>query len=614
MRKLFTILLISIAINSYANSGGPDVWGYKWYDSNDTSVNAPVYNWIDITTFPNATGVKLLADDNTRGPFVMNFDFHYYWYDVNQFWVGSNGYIIFQDEQLASPFPSAKSQTPPNNFIGALMNDLTFLQTDNPGQCWYWMNDAHDTLIVSWLDVPFYNTGNPGYTGSNTFQIILSAEDNSITFQYENVDASSPFSGISFAGIENNSGAVGLWWSNTSGSPTASPSDFYAVRYVYPLYDTVSVIDPGVDYCDNPGTKGIFLSQSSTPYPLIANIINYGTKTVDSVLVNIKVKDPTNATVVDQTTYTGPITSLQSVAAASAQSLIPNLAGTWQFITTTVYTGDVANKNNSQKLEIVVVDTTVNDMILGFDGNQIGGLSGVNWVGDDGGCGMYFKPPFYPIVVTKLQYWITSNFNNVAFNAEILDDDGINGLPYSVYDSIYVPSDQITLNGWTTLELDNPVVINSGGFYVRWDMDGEGITLGAANNQPISHRSYEVFQYGWGIYRFGLDQDPLIRAVFENGNYPTSISNINEEDLSLNLFPNPSNENVTLLYNIPKGNSKNIMILSDVQGKQIQTVQLARGSGMHQNNLDVTKLAPGVYFATLISGNEKTVQKLIVAK
>ncbi len=102
------------------------MYGYIWKDSNEP--DGPVYNWIDIDSFPGATAVKLLGDDNSRGPFLMNFNFHYYWYDVNQFWVGSNGYLLFQDGQVASPFPTFPSTFLPNDILGVCMNDLKFFK------------------------------------------------------------------------------------------------------------------------------------------------------------------------------------------------------------------------------------------------------------------------------------------------------------------------------------------------------------------------------------------------------------------------------------------------------------------------------------------------------
>src|ERR1043165_3879334 len=84
MKILFTLITLLIFCSTlFAGTGGPDLYGYTWKDSNEP--DGPVYNWIDILPYPSSTQVKLLGDDNSRGPFAMDFNFHYYWYDVNQF-------------------------------------------------------------------------------------------------------------------------------------------------------------------------------------------------------------------------------------------------------------------------------------------------------------------------------------------------------------------------------------------------------------------------------------------------------------------------------------------------------------------------------------------------
>ena len=91
MKKILylTLVFFTLTLRSIAGSGGPDAYGYIWRDNLDPQ--GPAYNWVDILTKPGRLLVERLSDDNTQGPFQMNFNFHYYWYDVNQFWIGSNG-------------------------------------------------------------------------------------------------------------------------------------------------------------------------------------------------------------------------------------------------------------------------------------------------------------------------------------------------------------------------------------------------------------------------------------------------------------------------------------------------------------------------------------------
>ena len=139
-------------------SGGPDVYGNIWRDSNDP--NGPSFNWIDISTSPNTVEIAGLADDNIVGPYFLPSPFQFYWYTVDRFWIGSNGYLIFQNASFAHPFPIIPTPDPTkNNFLGPMMTDLNFDKTGpatgNPASCYYWTSTAQDSVIVTWDSVPF---------------------------------------------------------------------------------------------------------------------------------------------------------------------------------------------------------------------------------------------------------------------------------------------------------------------------------------------------------------------------------------------------------------------------------------------------------------------------
>jgi hypothetical protein len=142
------------------DSGGPDPFGYTWKDSFDPG--GPIYAWKDIS----AVGALVtgLGDDNYVGPFPIGFTFGYYWFNVSQYWIFSNGYISFSQPSL-----------PPNySSLNCFKADLTF---ENGGQCRRWNNQ--DSLVISFLNVPAWMSG-----GSHTFQLILDRLTGDITYQY----------------------------------------------------------------------------------------------------------------------------------------------------------------------------------------------------------------------------------------------------------------------------------------------------------------------------------------------------------------------------------------------------------------------------------------------
>src|SRR4051812_35854146 len=116
MKRTILCVLLSLSIGAAFSqtNGGPDAFGYTWRNSNDSL--GPQYNWIDITGRPGVMEITGLDDDNTAGPYNIGFQFPFYWYTVNQFWAGSNGYMIFQNGQIASPFPLIPSSAQPQDF------------------------------------------------------------------------------------------------------------------------------------------------------------------------------------------------------------------------------------------------------------------------------------------------------------------------------------------------------------------------------------------------------------------------------------------------------------------------------------------------------------------
>lgn len=606
MRTLFTLTLLFISFSIFAATGGPDNYGYTWKDSDEP--DGPDYNWIDITQYFNATEVKLLGDDNSRGPFAMNFDFHFYWYEVNQFWVGSNGYIMFEDGQIASPFPLLPNVLLPNNVLGACMNDLTFLGSNNPAECWYWISSGLDTLIVSWINVPFFDTNGNGYSGSNTFQIILSAVDNSITYQYKAVDPFSPYSGSSSVGMENYSGLDGLHWPN--GNSFQTPNDLFAIKFYFPDPPSqIVVTDAAMVYNDNPGTGAIFIPTNGDPFDLTALVRNYSTHTVDPFNVQCKVFSPTGQLIIDNGAYVDTLLSTQSQLLTFPTTLSASTAGSYRFITNTQLSGDQATANNDMQMEIVAVDTTETDIWLGYDNGVTSNYTSINWIGGQGGIGSYFIPPFYPCAITKLHYFLSSSG---AFAGRVFDDDGVSGLPYTLLDSVYMGS---PLSGvWNTITLTDPVIIEDGGFYVSWDMKSTSVSLACLLTLPLSNRCFEIFDNIWGIFRFRETEDPMIAVSIEKYSIPTGIQQDQDASSSLHVFPNPASDVVSLLYTLDERNESSSIRITDLQGRMVKQYDLGTKAGTHQVSFDVSALPVGCYFATLISGDARTTQKLVVGK
>jgi len=186
MKKIIYLLFAAVFIShsTAKASGGPDAYGYTWMTSLDAG--GPAFSWIDISTRVGVQTVTGLADDNSAaGMLNIGFPFHFYWNDYSQLKVGSNGWLSFNNvSNIASCFPTIPTAGGAgDNLLAPLMGDLNFTGAGNPGQVKYWTNNA-DTCIISFINVPFWSVSAPGWTGSNSFQVILCGTDSSITYQY----------------------------------------------------------------------------------------------------------------------------------------------------------------------------------------------------------------------------------------------------------------------------------------------------------------------------------------------------------------------------------------------------------------------------------------------
>lgn len=242
LRQTATVLLCFVGMlanigNLFAGSGGPDPYGYVWKDSNEPGIN---FQWVDITTRLGAVQIPGLADDNAVGPFNIGWDFHYYWSDFSSIKVGSNGWISFSNVgNIASCFPVIPTAGGVgDNIVAPFMSDLTFISSDvlnpNQGELWYWTNNI-DSFVIQWVNVPWWRNATTDWIGSNTFELILSGRDSSISFQYQNTDAANFPGGTGCAtfmeiGIENVTGNLGLNYSTGN----TIPPDNYLVKYIYP--------------------------------------------------------------------------------------------------------------------------------------------------------------------------------------------------------------------------------------------------------------------------------------------------------------------------------------------------------------------------------------------
>jgi len=574
--------------------GGPDTYGYKYLDSDTTGSGAPTYNWVSIKGV--GTRVTGLGDDNCVGPFPIGFNFPYYWYKVSTCVVGSNGYITFGDKSAnAMGFKPVPSTNRPNNQLAALLSDLDCSAAGSPnGSVWYWSNNS-DSFIVEYDSIAFWSTG-----GNNSFQMILTKADSSVTFQYKE-QSGAPNLGwadtCNQTGIENVSGAIGLnYLSGTTPAGNVIHPDL-AVRFFPPESTSLQVHDVGVRNAMNDRSGGMF-AVNTRPLSFWAVVKNYGNQPEADYQTYFKVTRQ-NGT---------PMFSDSMWASASAPGAVESLAltSTWRPATNGTYiikvitkmSGDMLAANDTATIELRVV--TLPGMLT-FDGTPSG--NGVSW-GDRGGLGSRFVPPVYPCSISTIRQYMTATSGTQNVLLAIYDDDGPGEGPGTI---LFGDTVTATLTaGWDSVALPTPVVITDGAFFVGGI--GDSTSFGVDNTLPVSYQEWECVGDVWSPGRFASLHDASVDATVSGpvGIFEWLQPTPAPVPARIDVNPNPFGSKTTIRLLNPTGLEKGLEVY-DATGSIVRTLELSRGRA----TLDGRLLADGIYFAR-VAGTEAPVAKVIV--
>ncbi len=573
--------------------GGPDDYGYKWLDSDTTAPGAPTYNWVSIKGV--GTRVTGLVDDNCVGPFPVGFEFPYYWYRVDSVVIGSNGYITFGDKASnASDFKPVPGPQRPNDQLAALLSDLNPEDTvSTNGSVWYWSNGA-DSFIVEYDSIEFWSTG-----GNNTFQIILTKADSSITFQYKE-QSGAPYNGWgpsnNQTGIENISGVIGLnYLSGTTPAGNAIHPDL-AVRFFPPDSNLLQVRDVGVRNAMNDRSGGVF-AINNEPLSFWAVVRNYGNQAEAGYQTYFKVQRLNGSVLFADSMWASASNPGETESLALANTWRPSTNGTYFIKVYTKLTGDMVPVNDTAAVELHVVTLPAT---LTYDSvpNQN------RYWSAPGGAANRFVPPVYPCSVQSARVYLGMQAVPSDPTVGIFDDNGPDGTPG---DTLYMTTVNVSTTGWFTVTPPSPVVISDGAFYVGAISDtATEPTFGFDSVPPISNQSWEENAGIWSPGRDAASRDFCARATISG---PVGIFEWLQPTPAparIDVSPNPFGNATTIRLLNPTGLEKAIE-LYDATGSIVRTLEFSRG----QATLDGRLLADGIYFAR-VAGAEAPVAKVIV--
>lgn len=599
--KSFFTLCCVLLVNGFLWSQTTDSFGYEWRDSNDPE--GPTFEWIDITGV--GTEVEGLSDDNAVGPISMGMDFRYYWYDVSEIKIGSNGWLSFDNvSNIASCFPALPTAGGDNNLVCPLMSDLNFAN-GSAGKMYTYHDETvgDEKFIISYENASHWTQADPIF-GSNTFQVIFSQADKSITFQYAEMEADFAYtctgSGKIGVGMENITGNIGL---EVIGG--VMPPSNYAIKFYYPEEITISIFDVAPISHQNPENEGVFILPNEN-ITLTATVQNTGNTDINSATeVALSVQDILLSEVADGTT------SIPSLALGeSAEVSFPNVTVDWEpgayyYNTTVSNSEDINAGNNMNSSELRVLDVSGETTVLGYFDGQLP-TGSIQWAGGgDGnsGGGIEVVPPFYPAVITSVQAGIATGSID-GFTIKILDDDGPNGGPGTELASRPVFAGEYTENALNQFDFEDPITITEGGFYIGWFMDGNTVALLVEANGALANRGYEILAGSWAKYRTAADL--YLSAVLENPFF-VGTKDIVEDNL-LNIFPNPNQGTFQIDNTLGQHVIEHISIINVLGASVYETTQRI-GFG-EQLELQ-TDLGTGLYFIEMRTTEAKRiVQKL----
>lgn len=185
--------------NQLDNQGGPDIFGYRWKDSNEPAgPGVPTYNWVELAAIGQNTG---LTGDDQGIAFPLPFQFTYYGNTFNSVWICTNGFLQMGTTgttpwtEMAIPSTSA-----PTNMIAPFWDDMYL--PGGGGNVYYYNDVANNRFIVQYDSMPHITN----YTYRYTYEVLLYA-DGHIVFQYQNM--SGPVNSCT-VGQQNQGGTDGL--------------------------------------------------------------------------------------------------------------------------------------------------------------------------------------------------------------------------------------------------------------------------------------------------------------------------------------------------------------------------------------------------------------------
>jgi hypothetical protein len=119
---------------------------------------------------------------------------------------------------------------------------------------------------------------------------------------------------------------------------------------------------------------------------------------------------------------------------------------------------------------------------------------------------------------------------------------------------------------------------------------------------------------GTQLWAFYTGVCAVIRLNFADFNPFFSTEENSSENLALNAYPNPANQQTTIAFSLNE-KSDAMLNITDLSGKAVYSTSLGeRNQGLNQINVDLSSFSNGVYLYTITANGNSATRKLIVKK
>lgn len=197
-------------------------------------------------------------------------------------------------------------------------------------------------------------------------------------------------------------------------------------------------------------------------------------------------------------------------------------------------------------------------------------------------------------IVTYTATDIHGNSTSASFTIEVIDNDA----PVALCKDIIVPLDEDGLANIQVDDIDNGSTDNCG-------LVSKSINKNSFNNLNLGNNTV--------ILTVSDINNASSCSAIVNVVSTTSIKedNVNRENKNYTIYPNPSSGELILKMNMVKSQPVKIKILNP-EGQIVYEQQFERMSGMIKKNINLDKIANGIYFMEINTSEEVVNKKIVI--